>query len=257
MTQSDEALAPTPEELLAQVDLARLPRHVAVIMDGNGRWARAKGLPRVEGHRASMQSIRECVEACNDIGVKFLTLYAFSTENWSRPPDEVAALMVLIDHSVRAQVPELHEKGVQVKHLGRRDGLPESLLNTLDEAARKTGANPGMVLQLAINYGGRQEIADAARAFAHEVASGTASADDLTEEAIAARLYRPDVPDPDLLVRTGGEMRVSNYLLWEIAYAEIYVTPTLWPDFRKRHVYEALLEYQGRQRRFGKVDHVA
>ena len=257
MTQSDEALTPTAEELLAQIDLARLPRHVAVIMDGNGRWARAKGLPRVEGHRASMQSIRECVEACNDIGVKFLTLYAFSTENWSRPADEVAALMVLIDHSVRAQVPELHEKGVQVKHLGRREGLPESLLNTLDEAARKTGANPGMVLQLAINYGGRQEIADAARAFAHEVASGAATPDELTEDAIAARLYRPDVPDPDLLVRTGGEMRVSNYLLWEIAYAEIYVTPTLWPDFRKRHVYEALLEYQGRQRRFGKVDHVA
>lgn len=223
-------------------------------MDGNGRWAKERGLPRIEGHRASMQSIRETVEACNDLGVGFLTLYAFSTENWSRPPDEVTALMVLIDHSVRAQVPELHEKRVRVKHLGRRDGLPDALLATLDESAKLTAANPGLTLQLAINYGGRQELADAARALARDAASGALLPDAVDEEALAGRLYRPETPDPDLLVRTGGELRVSNYLLWEIAYAEIYVTPTLWPDFRKRHVYEALAEYQRRQRRFGGVE---
>lgn len=242
---------------MARLDLTRLPRHVAVIMDGNGRWARGRGLPRLEGHRASMQSIRETVEACNDLGVKFLTLYAFSTENWSRPEEEVAALMVLIDHSVRAQLPELHEKNVRVVHLGRRARLPEALLNTLDESAQRTAGNTGLTLQLAINYGGRQEIVDAAQALAREVAAGTLAPDRVTEESFARRLYRPATPDPDLLIRTGGELRVSNYLLWEIAYAEIWVTPTLWPDFRKRDIYEALCDYQRRQRRFGGVENVA
>jgi len=226
-------------------------------MDGNGRWARSRGLPRLEGHRASMQSIREAVEACNDIGVGFLTLYAFSTENWSRPEDEVAALMVLIDHSVRAQVPELQEKNVRVKHFGRREGLPEALLHTLDESARKTASNTGLTLQLAINYGGRQEIVDAAKALARDAAAGVLAPDAVTEEEFASRLYRPETPDPDLLVRTGGDLRVSNYMLWEIAYAEIYVTLTLWPDFRKRHIYEALTDYQRRQRRFGGVEDTA
>jgi undecaprenyl diphosphate synthase len=241
------------EELLAGLDLTRLPVHVAVIMDGNGRWAQQRGLPRIEGHRASMQSIRETVTACNDIGVRYLTLYAFSTENWSRPDDEVAALMVLMDHSVRAQVPELHEKQVRVKHLGRREGLPESLLRTLDDAEAKTAANTGLTLQLAINYGGRQEIADAARRLAREVRAGTLGEEEVTEAALAQRLYQPLAPDPDLLVRTGGDLRISNYMLWEIAYAEIWVTPTLWPDFRKRHVYLGFAEFQRRDRRFGRV----
>jgi len=222
-------------------------------MDGNGRWARAQGLPRLEGHRASMRSIREAVEACNDIGLACLTLYAFSTENWSRPAEEVSALMVLIDHSVRAQLPELHQKHVRVKHLGRRAGLPESLLDTLDHSQRLTAENTGLTLQLAINYGGRQEIADAAKVLAQEVAAGSLSPEAIDEIVFADRLYRPETPDPDLLIRTGGELRVSNYMLWEIAYAEIWVTTTLWPDFRKRHVYEALADYQSRRRRFGGV----
>ena len=244
-------------ELLASLDLSRLPRHVAVIMDGNGRWARSRGLPRIEGHRASMQSLREAVEACNNLGVRFLTLYAFSTENWSRPEDEVAALMVLIDHTLRAQAPELHQKNVRLKHFGRREGLPEALLKTLDDSECKTANNTGLTLQLAINYGGRQEIVDAAKALAKEAAAGGLSPEAVTEEEFVSRLYRPETPDPDLLVRTGGDLRVSNYMLWEIAYAEIYVTPTLWPDFRKRHVYEALADYQRRQRRFGGVENVA
>lgn len=226
-------------------------------MDGNGRWAQERGLPRIEGHRASIQSIRQTVEACSDAGVRFLTLYAFSTENWARPQEEVAALMMLMDHSIRAQVPELHERKVRVRHFGRREGLPEALLRTLDESELMTAANTGLTLQLAINYGGRQEIVDAARRLAEEAAAGEISPETVDEAVFSARLYRPGTPDPDLLIRTGGELRVSNYLLWEIAYAEIWVTPVLWPDFRKQHVYEALADYQGRQRRYGGVEDAA
>ncbi len=241
------------QELLASLDLRRLPRHVAVIMDGNGRWAEQRGLPRVEGHRASMQSIRDTVSGCSQIGVGFLTLYAFSTENWSRPKDEVSALMFLIEQTLHSQVPELHENQVVIKHLGRRDGLPQSLLDTIDASVQKTAGNTGLTLQLAVNYGGRQEIVDAARAMAQRVAAGDLKLDDVNEEAFAGHLYRPEAPDPDLLVRTGGDMRISNYLLWEVAYAEIWVTPTLWPDFRKAELYRAIADYQGRQRRFGRV----
>ncbi len=249
--------AQSDAELLAGLDLARLPQHLAVIMDGNGRWAKQRGLPRIEGHRASMQSIRETVTTCSDLGVKYLTLYAFSTENWSRPEGEVAALMVLIEHSIRAQVPELHEKNVRVRHFGRREGLPESLLRTLDETEQFTGANTGLTLQLAVNYGGRQEIADAARTLAREVLTGALTPEEITEETLSRRLYQPATPDPDLLIRTGGDQRVSNYMLWEIAYAEFWVSATLWPDFRARDVYLALADYQRRQRRFGGVEDVA
>jgi undecaprenyl diphosphate synthase len=234
-----------------------MPRHVAVIMDGNGRWAQERGLPRIEGHRASRHSIRETVEACDASGVRFLTLYAFSTENWARPQEEVSALMALMDHSIRAELPELHEKKVRVRHFGRREGLPEALLRTLDESETATAANTGLTLQLAINYGGRQEITDAARRLAEEAVSGEISPETVDEAVFSARLYRPDTPDPDLLIRTGGELRVSNYLLWEIAYAEIWVTPVLWPDFRRQHVYEALADYQGRRRRYGGVEDAA
>ncbi len=226
-------------------------------MDGNGRWARQRGLPRIEGHRASMQSLRETVTGCRNLGVEFLTLYAFSTENWSRPDDEVAALMVLIEHTLISQVPEMHENGVRLKHFGRRAGLPQRLLDTLDAAERLTAENAGLVLQLAINYGGRQELVDAARELARRAQAGEVSPDDLTEADLAQHLYRPETPDPDLLIRTGGDLRVSNYMLWEIAYAEIWVTPTLWPDFRTPHLHQAIAEFQGRQRRFGGVDNVA
>jgi undecaprenyl diphosphate synthase len=245
------------EELLGRLDLARVPRHVAVIMDGNGRWAQQRSLPRIEGHRASMQSIRETVKGGSDLGVRFLTLYAFSTENWYRPPEEVAALMVLIEHSLKAQVPELHENNVIVSHLGRREGLPQPLLDTIDASARHTAGNTGMTLQLAINYGGRQEIADAARALAGKVVTGEVALPDIDETLLGRHLYRPETPDPDLLIRTGGEVRISNYLLWEVAYTEIWVTPMLWPDFRKPQLYQAIADFQGRQRRFGRVDDAA
>jgi len=243
----------TEQDLLQRLDKSRLPRHVAVIMDGNGRWARGQGQPRLEGHRASRQSVRETVRVCNDLGIEFLTLYTFSAENWRRPPAEVAALMALIEETLKAETAELHQNQVAVAHLGVTDGLPASLLEVLDRAAELTRHNTGLKLYLAINYGGRQEIAAAAAALAREVMAGTLSLEEITEENLRKRLYRPELPDPDLLVRTGGDLRISNYLLWQMAYTEIYVTPVLWPDFRKVHLLEGLLDYQGRQRRFGGV----
>lgn len=239
------------DELLAQLDRSRLPQHVAVIMDGNGRWASQRGLPRLEGHRASAQAIRDTVSACGELDIAFLTLYTFSAENWSRPEPEVAALMALIEHTLRGELPELHQNRVRIRLLGRMASLPQSLQAALEEAAGLTARNTGLTLQLAIDYGGRQEIVEAARALAAEAAEGKLKPAEITQDHFVAHLYRPDAPDPDLLVRTGGDFRVSNYLLWQIAYAEIHVTPILWPDFRKRHFYEALIAYQGRQRRFG------
>jgi len=223
-------------------------------MDGNGRWAHQRGKPRLEGHRASLQSVRDIVEACRQLGIGFLTLYTFSAENWTRPPAEVAALMMLIRESLASQIAELDQKNVRVRHLGQREGLPDPLLEEVDRAAARTANNAGLTLHLAINYGGRQEIIAAARALAEEVASGRLVPGAIDEQQFAKHLYRPELPDPDLLIRTGGDFRVSNYLLWEIAYTEIYVTPTLWPDFGKRDLYEALASYQGRQRRFGGVE---
>jgi len=240
-------------ELLAQLDRARLPRHVAVIMDGNGRWAQQRQLPRFEGHRASTQSIRDTVAASGELGIGFLTLYTFSAENWGRPEPEVRALMALIEQTLRQELPELHESRVRIRLLGRVERLPKSLQQQIERATEHTAGNDGLTLQLAIDYGGRQEIVDAARALAKEIAEGDLAPDDVTEAALAARLYRPDAPDPDLLIRTGGDFRISNYLLWQIAYTEIHVTPTLWPDFRRVHFYHALADYQARQRRFGGV----
>jgi undecaprenyl diphosphate synthase len=240
-------------ELLAQLDRARLPRHVAVIMDGNGRWAQQRSMPRFEGHRASTQSIRDTVAVSGELGVRFLTLYTFSAENWGRPKLEVRALMALIEHTLRQELPELHESRVRIRLLGRLERLPKSLQQEIERATEHTAGNDGLTLQLAIDYGGRQEIVDAARGVAEDVAEGRMALGDVTEAAFIAHLYRPDAPDPDLLIRTGGDLRVSNYLLWQIAYAEIHVTPTLWPDFRRVHFYQALADYQGRQRRFGGV----
>jgi undecaprenyl diphosphate synthase len=243
----------TEEELLANLDPGGVPRHIAVIMDGNGRWARQQGLDRIEGHRASIQSIHEAVSGCSDLGVKFLTLYAFSTENWSRSPEEIAALMMLIEISLEMQTPSLHARNVIFQHLGRREGLPQSLLDTFDGMTKIMEANTGLTLQLAVNYGGRQEILEAAVAMAREIAAGALMPEQVVEADLTKHFYRPETPDPDLLIRTGGEMRVSNYLLWEIAYSEIWVTPVLWPDFRKPHLYQAIADFQGRQRRFGGV----
>ncbi len=240
-------------DLLARLDPTRLPAHIAVIMDGNGRWAKQRNLVRFEGHRASTQSIRDTVSGCRDLGVRFLTLYTFSAENWNRPDIEVRALMALIEDTLRRELPDLHANRARVRLLGRIDNLPASLQRLLQEATELTADNPGLTLQLAIDYGGRQEIVDAARALAREAEAGGLAPDKIDEAQFAAHLYRPDAPDPDLLIRTGGDLRVSNYLLWQIAYTEVYVTPTLWPDFRRVHLYEALIDYQGRQRRFGGV----
>jgi len=254
---TDETGQPDRDALLAQIDRSRLPKHIAVIMDGNGRWAQQRNLPRLDGHRASRRSIRETVEACDDIGIEFLTLYTFSAENWHRPEPEVRALMALIEVALHEESVDLHRRRARVRLLGDAEPLPQSLKDEIARVEALTRENQGLTLQLAINYGGRQEILHAAFALAREVAEGRASPDDLTEADFTRHLYRPDSPDPDLLVRTGGDLRVSNYLLWQIAYTEIYVTPTLWPDFRGSHVCEAVLDYQGRQRRFGGVRDVA
>ncbi|MDH4179241.1 MAG: polyprenyl diphosphate synthase [Armatimonadota bacterium] len=236
-----------------KIDGSSVPRHIAVIMDGNGRWARQRDLPRLEGHRASRASIRATVKGCDELGVRFLTLYTFSAENWSRPEAEVRALMALIEHALREESTDLHGRNVRVRLLGDRGPLPQSLKDEIDRVEGLTGGNAGLTLQLAINYGGRQEILQAAFALAREAAAGAVSVEELEESHFTRHLYRPDAPDPDLLIRTGGDLRVSNYLLWEIAYTEIYLTPVLWPDFRRAHLYEAVADYQGRERRFGGV----
>lgn len=241
------------EELKARLDRSRMPVHVAVIMDGNGRWARERGLRRLAGHRAGRDSIRDLVAACRELGIKYLSLYTFSAENWQRPRPEVDALMGLIEESLRQELDELDARRVRIRLLGSREGLPSSLVKALGESEERTRENEGLTLQLAINYGGRQEILGAAAALAAETAAGRMKPEEIDEAQFRRHLYLPDSPDPDLLIRTGGELRVSNYLLWQIAYSEIHVTPTLWPDFRRAHLYQALIDWQGRQRRFGRV----
>ena len=246
----------TPEEraLIAQLDGGHLPRHIAIIMDGNGRWAARQGLPRVFGHRAGVDGVRRTIETCLEFdAIEFVTLYSFSTENWSRPSEEVAGIMGLIEQQLRQEAIGLHQQGVRIRHLGRTHGLPASLREALEDIQRMTCANTALTLQFAINYSGRAEIVDATRHLAAEVAAGTLAADAISEEAFSAALYHPDVPDPDLLLRTGGEMRVSNYLLWQIAYSEIAILPELWPDFHAGHLLQALRAYQSRHRKFGGI----
>jgi len=226
-------------------------------MDGNGRWARQRNLPRVEGHKASRQSIRDTVESCDEIGVEFLTLYTFSVENWNRPENEVRALMALIEIALREESEGLHRRNAKVRLFGDSKPLPQSLIDEIARVEDLTARNSGITVQLAINYGGRQEIVHAATQMAADVAAGRVSLDKIDESHFTRYLYRPDSPDPDLLIRTGGDLRVSNYLLWQIAYAEIYVTEVLWPDFREADLYRAILDYQRRERRFGGVQNVA
>jgi undecaprenyl diphosphate synthase len=241
----------TPEEraILERLDLQRIPRHIAIIMDGNGRWAHQQGLPRVVGHRAGVESVRSVITACGNLGIDYLTLYSFSTENWERPGDEVHALMELIEQQLRTEIDALHAQGMRVRHLGRREGLPASLQEILHEASERTTGNAGLQIIFAINYSGRTEIIDAAR----RLVADRVDPASLGEDDIKRVLYLPDVPDPDLLIRSGGEMRVSNFLLWEIAYTEFWVSPLLWPDFRAVHLLEAIEEYQHRQRKFGRI----
>jgi undecaprenyl diphosphate synthase len=235
----------------AGLDPERLPRHVAVIMDGNGRWARERGLPRYEGHRRGVQSVRSTVEESCRLGIGQLTLYCLSSENWKRPQAELTFLMALLHQYLIEERAEIMEQNIRFTVIGRRDGLPPEVLGELNENIRLSAANSGLVLCLAINYGGRGEIADGVRAIARRVASGELAADSIDEQTISDALYTSGMPDPDLLVRTAGELRISNFLLWQISYAEIWVTEKCWPDFDRETLHTALRDYGGRVRRFG------
>jgi undecaprenyl diphosphate synthase len=235
----------------AGLDPARLPRHVAVIMDGNGRWAQQRGLPRIEGHRRGVHTVRSTIEEGCRLGLEQLTLYCLSTENWKRPQHELDFLMALLHEYLLAERAEIMEQKIRFTTIGRREGLPEPVLREIDENVHLSRDNAGMTLCLAINYSGRTEIVDAARALAADVQSGRLGVDNIDEPAVEAALYTAGMPDPDLLIRTAGEMRVSNYLLWQISYAELWVTPKCWPDFDVPTFHEALREYGKRERRFG------
>ncbi|MCL7970632.1 MAG: polyprenyl diphosphate synthase [marine benthic group bacterium] len=246
------------DRLLAEVQSAGdVPAHVAVIMDGNGRWAGERGLPRFMGHREGMKAVRRTVTACLDLGVRHLTLYAFSKENWSRPAEEVAALMRLLSEYVERDRSELAEKGVRVSVLGDRSRLSAPARRSVESIETSTAGGGELALNLAISYGSRDEILSAARTLARRCVAGDLSPDEIAPEDFEAALFTAGSPDPDLLIRTSGEMRVSNFLLWQIAYAEIHVTPVLWPDFGERDFYEAVLDYQRRERRFGRVTPVS
>ena len=233
----------------------RLPAHVAIIMDGNGRWARQRGLPRFAGHRAGASTVRLIVEECARIGLKQLTLYSFSTENWNRPPEEVAMLMDLYVEYMKSQRKLLIDNNIQFVQIGRLEGLPPPVLAELTNTLNATKSNTGMTLCLAINYGSRSEITDAVRQIAAEIKSGQLAPEQISEQTISDHLYTKGMPDPDLLVRTAGEMRLSNFLLWQISYAELYVTPAPWPEFSIEELHKALQNFAARNRRFGGVDH--
>jgi len=231
--------------------LQRLPKHVAVIMDGNGRWAERRSLSRIRGHEEGAESVREIVRTNREIGIPWLTLYAFSEENWKRPKYEISALMALLKRFLRSELREMEENGIRFQTIGRTHKLPQAVQKALKETSEKTASNKDMVLTLALSYGGRQEIVDALQKIAGKVESGGLFPLEISEELISQHLYGASMPDPDLLIRTSGEYRVSNFLLWQIAYTEIYVTSTHWPDFRKEEYLKALAEYQRRERRFG------
>jgi undecaprenyl diphosphate synthase len=235
------------------LDLKRLPSHVAIIMDGNGRWARRRGLPRVAGHAAARTAVRDVVKAASELGLSDLTLYTFSMENWERPRREVSALMHLLDQTLAETVAEMDEGNVHLRVLGRLDRLPKYVRSRIDRSIEQLSQNDGLNLNLAISYGGRTELMDAVRAVAEKVERGELKPRGIDEEVFRSFFYLPDLPDPDLLIRTSGELRISNFLLWQIAYSEIYVTDVLWPDFRRKHLYEAIGVYQRRDRRFGRL----
>jgi undecaprenyl diphosphate synthase len=251
-----EDLAPGDSDysLARAIDPARLPAHIAIIMDGNGRWAKRRNLPRVAGHKAGVQAVRATVETCARLGLRALTLYAFSLENWKRPRAEVETLWRLLRVYLHAELPRMMDHDIRFRAMGRLDALPAFVRLELDAALRKTEANRGLHLNLAVNYSGRAEIVDAVKALVEDALLGGTPID---EAAISARLYTAGMPDPDLLIRTSGEMRISNFLLWQIAYAELYVTETLWPDFTRAELLEAILEYQRRDRRFGGLEPVS
>jgi len=252
------ALATTPSNspqlLPPQLDATRLPRHVAVIMDGNGRWARQRGLPRVMGHRSGVEALKRTLRLCSDWGIGALTVYAFSTENWTRPGEEVTFLMTLFERVLERELEGLNREQVRIRFLGDLDRLPDGLRSLIDDATQRTAANTGIHFNVCTNYGGRSELVRAARRLAEQVACGDLDPAAIDEGRFSAELFTQDELDPDLLIRTSGEQRISNFLLWQLAYAELHITSTLWPDFDQEALIGALLDYQGRQRRFGSVE---
>ena len=228
-----------------------LPRHIAVIMDGNGRWAKKRHRPRIVGHHAGAEPVRKCVRTCAKLGLSHLTLYTFSIENWTRPRTEVVGLMAFLEEVLRREVLELDKNNVRLNAIGRLDALPDATRRTVERSIETLSKNTGLVLTLCLSYGGRAEIVDAARSLSERVARGELAASDIDENLFSTALYDPSIPDPDLLIRTSGEMRVSNFLLWEIAYSEIWVTDTLWPDFTETHLLDAIDDYMKRERRYG------
>jgi len=238
---------------MISLDPRRLPEHIAIIMDGNGRWAKLKRLNRILGHQRGADAVREIVTASRELGIRWLTLYAFSEENWKRPPREVQALMKLLNRFLKSELKEMQENGVRLRTIGRISRLPKRTQDILSDTIEKTSSNTSMTLTLALSYGGRQEIVDAVREIASRVRQGRMAVDQITEETVSGALYTAGMPDPDLLIRTSGEYRISNFLLWQISYSEIYITPTLWPDFNRNEYLRAIQDYQKRERRFGSI----
>lgn len=238
-----------PESVAKPSEFANVPYHIGIIMDGNGRWARSRGLPRLAGHQAGVDNIKRILETCTEYGVKILSLYAFSTENWNRPPDEVTGLMRLLGLTIERQLRDLHRNGVRILHSGRMEGINPHLQKQIRHALEVTKDNQRITVNLAFNYGGRAEIVDAVR----RIINDGIPAEQVTEECISQYLYTSELPDPDLIIRTAGEWRLSNFLIWQAAYAEYYATPTYWPDFNDDELHKALLDYSKRQRKFGRV----
>lgn len=239
--------------LVDQIDKQKVPQHIAVIMDGNGRWAKQQGENRIYGHYEGVNSVRAVVEACGEIGVKYVTLYAFSTENWNRPKEEVDALMELLVSTISAETPELNKKNVRLQAIGNLESLPPACLEELNESVEVTSKNTGLTLVLALSYSSKWELVTAVKQIAKDIEVGLLNANDITEQDIQRHLCTKNIPDPELMIRTSGEHRISNFLLWQLAYAEFYFTEKFWPDFRKNDLFEAVLNYQNRERRFGKT----
>ncbi len=239
--------------LKEQIDINKLPQHIAIIMDGNGRWAKKKGAMRIFGHQNAVKAVRDATEACAELGVRYLTLYAFSTENWNRPETEVKALMSLLVTTINSEIKVLQQNNIRLQTIGNTKELPKNCQKELEEAIKLTSSNTGMTLILALSYSGRWEITNAVQSIAKDLSEGKIDADAISESLISRYLQTASVPDPELMIRTSGEMRISNFLLWQIAYSELYITEVLWPDFRKEHLWEALVNFQKRERRFGKI----
>ena len=246
-------MAETEKQIRDRLKAGNLPRHIAIIMDGNGRWARERGLPRIAGHREGVNAVRAAVEGCSELGVEVLTLYTFSTANWKRPPDEVSALMRLLLRTIRKEVDEMVRNNIRLITIGDITRLPPDACEGIRESIETTKHNTGLILNLALNYGGREEIVLAVRSLANKVKEGSLDPSEIDGPLLQSHLHTNGLPDPDLLIRTSGEFRISNFLLWQMAYTEMHITDVYWPDFRRIHLFEAVADYQKRERRFGKV----